>query len=113
MEQKIPNITNDDIKRIIERDFPKNTDIANILNRYTSETEKGRNRVHAAILKIAACSVEKIEKYVEVAIVDYRDVLYWAEYSNYSKFVLQVISAEKKSELINEDWNEYNEWLTR
>lgn len=80
MEDRIPNISNDDIKRIIKRDFPFNeTDrVINALNRYTSQSEKGSNRVFAAILKISDCDFEKVEEYVEVAIIDYRDVLYWA-----------------------------------
>ncbi len=121
MEDKIPNISNADIKRIIERDFRKDTDIANILNRYASETEKGRNRVYAAILKISDGSVEKVEKNVEVAIIDYRDVLSWAEYPNYFKFVREDISYkqnfeipfEKNKQLSDDDWQQYNEWLNK
>jgi hypothetical protein len=113
MEDKIPNISNADIKRIIERDFPKDTDIANILNRYASETEKGRNRVHAAILKIADGSLEKVEKYVEVAIVDSRDVLSWAEYPSYSKNLFEEFSYEKEKQQNDDDWQQYNEWLNK
>jgi hypothetical protein len=115
MEQKVAKVNNEDIKRIIERDFPVNeTDkVINILSKYKSETEKGRNRVHAAILKIANCNAEKIEKYVEVAIVDSRDVLSMAEYPNYTKFYRNGISDKEKSQLFNDDWKQYNEWLNK
>ncbi len=152
MEDRIPRITNDDIKRIIERDFPENERdrviktlnryksesekgrnrvyaailkisdrVANTLNRFKSEREKRPNRVHAAILKISDGSVEKVEKNVEVAIIDYRDVLSWAEYPNYFKFVLEDISYkqnfeipfEKNKQLNDDDWQQYNEWLNK
>ena len=144
MEDRIPRITNDDIKRIIERDFPKNERdrVIKTLNRYKSESEKGRNRVyaailkirdkviktlsryksegekdanrvHAAILKIADGSLEKVEKYVEVAIIDYRDVLSWAEYPSYSKNLFEKVSYEKKKQRNDDDWQQYNEWLNK
>ncbi len=144
MEDRIPRITNDDIKRIIERDFPKNEKdrviktlnryksesekgrnrlhaailkisdrVIKTLNRYKSESEKGANRVHAAILKIADGSLEKVEKYVEVAIIDYRDVLSWAEYPSYSKNLFENVSYEKKKQRNDDDWQQYNEWLNK
>ena len=123
MEDKIPRITNDDIKRIIERDFPKNERdrVIKTLNRYKSESEKDANRVHAAILKIADGSVEKVEKNVKVAIIDHRDVLSWAEYPNYFKFVREDISYkqnfeipfEKEKQRNDDDWQQYNEWLNK
>jgi hypothetical protein len=144
MEDRIPRITNDDIKRIIERDFPKNERdrVIKTLNRYKSESEKGANRVHAAILKtsdrvintlnrfksqsehrpnrvyaailkIADGSLEKVEKYVEVAIVDYRDVLSWAEYPSYSKNLFEEFSYEKEKQQNDDDWQQYNEWLNK
>lgn len=108
MEDRIPRITNDDIKRIIERDFPKNERdrVIKTLNRYKSESEKGANRVHAAILKIADGSLEKVEKYVEVAIIDYCDMLSWAEYPSYSKNLFEKVSYEKKKQLNDDDWQQ-------
>jgi hypothetical protein len=115
MEDRIPCITNADIKRIIERDFPKNERdrVIKTLNRYKSESEKGANRVHAAILKISDGSVEKVEKNVEVAIIDYRDVLSWAEYPSYSKNLFEEFSYEKEKQQNDDDWQQYNEWLNK
>jgi hypothetical protein len=123
MKYKTPKISNEDIYRIIERDFTKNNDVLNILNKFTQDIENDSNRVYAAILKISDCSVEKVEKYVEVANVDYRDVLTLAEYPNYNKFYHDRVSDEKKSQLLDsdekksqlldEDWKQYHEWLNK
>jgi len=123
MKYKTPKISNEDISRIIESDFTKNNDVLNILNKFTQDIENDSNRVYAAILKISDGSVEKVEKYVEVANVDYRDVLTLAEYPNYNKFYHDRVSDEKKrqlldsdekkSQLLDEDWKQYHEWLNK
>lgn len=50
-----------------------------ILNKYNgSESE----RVRKAVVKLSYGSIEGLKYYIECAIRDYRDVLYWAEYPN-------------------------------
>ena len=114
MEQKIPNISDRDVKRIVERDFPQLefTEIESILGAYKSESIKGKNRVYASILKLSTGNIELIKKYVEKANNDYRDVIALAEYPNYSEYAFDNdLTAEKKKQLISDDWTQYEEWL--
>lgn len=116
MENKIPDITSNDIKRIIKRDFP-NDDLAEImemLSEYKSNTIKGRNRIHACILKLANGDKYSIEKYVERAKCDSRDVIAWAEYPNQFKHPFHFnLPKDQQNKLIEDDWLQYQAWFNR
>ena len=55
-----------------------------LLDRYPGEgegvDESGRSRVQLAVLKLSEGRIDKLQHYVEQARMDFRDVLYWAEY---------------------------------
>jgi hypothetical protein len=84
MEQKIPKISNSDIKRIIEKDFPQFefSEIESILQMYKSKSEEGRNRIYASILKLSDGNLKLIKKFVEKANYNFRDVISFSEYPN-------------------------------
>ena len=114
MAQKIPNISDSDITRIIKRDFPHSDfdKIEATLSMYKSESQKGRNRIYAAILKLSNGNFELIKKYVEKAIADYRDIIALSEYPHYSKHSFDDnLSENEKEKLIEEDWKQYENWL--
>jgi hypothetical protein len=116
MEQRIPNVTDSDIKRIIKRDFPQFeiTEIENILKMYRAESEKGRNRVYASILKLSNGNIDLMEEYIEKANRDYRDVIALSEYPNYSEYAFDDnLSEKKEKQLINDDWVQYEDWLKK
>ncbi|MBY0481795.1 MAG: hypothetical protein K2Q21_10590 [Chitinophagaceae bacterium] len=116
MEQKIPKISESDIKRIIKRDFPKLefVEILNILQMYNSNSEEGRNRIFASILKLSNGDFELIKMFVEKANFDFRDVIALSEYPNYSKYAFEEdLPQQKKNQLINEDWNQFEKWLKK
>ncbi len=53
-----------------------------VLDAYSTEPyERERERVQIAVLKLSEGDVDKLLQYVTAARLDYRDVLYWAEYS--------------------------------
>ncbi len=58
--------------------------VLNLLDRYPShmpgQPDPGQARIHLAILKLSQGNIGDIPHYVEQAIKDFRDVLYWAEY---------------------------------
>lgn len=57
-----------------------------VLDAYGTETyERERERVQIDILKLSEGSVDKLLHFVTAAKLDYRDVLYWAEYSDEKK----------------------------
>jgi len=117
MEQKIPNVSDSDIERIIKRDFPQFefSVIESILKMYVSTSKKGRNRIYAAILKLSDGNVELMKKHAEKAIDDFRDIIALSEYPNYSGYGFDDdnLSEEKKEQLINDDWMQYEAWLKK
>jgi hypothetical protein len=48
--------------------------------------ERERERIRLDILKLNVGSEKKVREYVAVAKRDYRDVLFWAEYPEESRF---------------------------
>lgn len=114
MEQKIPKIDDSDIKRIVKRDFSQVefNEIESILKMYESDSEAGKNRIYASILKLSNGNVEIIKGLVEKANYDYRDIIALSEYPNYSKHAFDnTLSEEKKRQLMDDDWFQYEQWL--
>jgi len=111
MEQKIPVISDNDIKRVVKRDFPllDFVEVECILQLYDAKVKENRNRVCAAILKLANGNIELLKDYTKAATLDYRDVLYWAEYPNYD----HQASKEKRAQQNSENWLLYQSWLNK
>jgi hypothetical protein len=68
--------------------------------------------VRLAILKLAQRDPQRVERLVQLARTDYRDVLSPAEYPRYDKLDLHS-SEEERTRAIELDWAEYQEWLNR
>jgi hypothetical protein len=116
--QPTPNVTGTDVERVVRRDFPEER-IPEVL---AMHAEYGRenwhrepDRVRLAVLKLAAGSVERLRTEIESAKCDYRDVLAYAEYARYMKGVppSEDFPDEKRQQIIDADWKEYQDWLTR
>lgn len=69
------------VLRKISRDFPPEDReyVIEQLKRYRGDSVQGRKRIHLAILKLSEGSKEKVAHLVEVALRDYRDILYWEQ----------------------------------
>ena len=116
MEQKIPTVGYGDIERIAKRDFPQLAfaEIESLLKQYKSESESGRNRVYASVLKLSNGKIEQLRKYIEKANSDYRDVIALSEYPNYSEYAFDDdLSEKKKQQLIADDWAQYETWFNK
>ena len=116
MEQQIPIITKDDLKRIINREFPSihTSEIERILNLYNSEIEEGRNRVQASVLKLSNGDISLLKDFIEQANNDFRNIIAMAEYPNYSKILFSKnFTNDEKQTIIDEDWIQYKSWLER
>ena len=112
MAQPVPTYTNEDLERIVTRDFgnERHTEIGNILDKYgTEKSNRDPLRVRMACLKLANGNIDELKKYVEIACQDYRDVLAWAEYSAY----MRATNAEQRKEAVEDDWRELQAWLHR
>jgi HEAT repeat protein len=75
------------VLRRISRDFPPEDReyVIEQLKRYQGDSVQGRKRIHLAILKLSEGSKEKVAHLVEIALRDYRDILYWAQLASQKK----------------------------
>lgn len=81
----------------------------------TDDGDREADRVHLAVLKLAAGSIERLRSEVENAKSDYRDVLGGAEYPGYMKRLLRIqkLSSDERQRIIEADWKQYQDWLSR
>jgi hypothetical protein len=90
-------------------------EIMNILDEYGVESsERGRARVHLAILKLSEGQRDRLEEIVGMAKRDYRDVLAYAEYPEEMRigFVgMSQLSPEEAQAIRQRDRKQYLEWL--
>jgi hypothetical protein len=72
-----------DVLKQIEDDFEKATqsEIVEMLSLYTGNET---SRVQIDILQLAKGNAKEVEKLVDAAMRDYRDVIFWAEYAEES-----------------------------
>lgn len=87
LRQPIPDVTPEDVKRIVRRDFPDTAfeEVISIVTEYTSRWESATARVQLAALKLASGHRDSLRRWSDAAKLDYRDVLVPAEYPNTGK----------------------------
>ncbi len=116
--QPHPTVTQADLERVVRRDFPadRESEVLAMLNEYGTEAwHSERERVCAAILKLAAGSLEQLRVQVEAAKADYREVLGLAEYPGYGKhwFRMDRLSGDERQRIIEADWKQYQDWFVK
>lgn len=102
----------------MRRDFPpgRAAEVLAILNEYGKDTwQREPDRVRLAALKLAAGNVERLRDHVESAKRDYRDLLAFAEYPGYGErmFGMEKLPPTEQERIIEADWRQYQDWLTR
>jgi hypothetical protein len=111
--QPVPVVTEADLRRVLERDFPGEgaAKAAGVLAAYGREAwHREPVRVKLAVLKLANRDLAKLEQLTAAAATDYRDVLAWAEYPAY--FATPVRAPERERDAaIESDWAQYQQWL--
>ena len=117
MLQPVPSVTEEDVERIVRRDYPPEqiNQVFTALRDYGQETwHRERYRVQLAILKLAAGDIDALHNHLEMAKRDYRDVLAFAEYPGYFTKVPPNAkpSDPAHAEVIDADWKQYQQWLT-
>src|SRR5215468_7997202 len=110
-KQPTPDVTSDDVVRIVRRDFSAEqfADVMATLKEYgTEKWQQGIPRVQLATLKLANGDLEKLRKSIEIAKRDYRDVLAPAEYPGYLRETFIVSrpgpDAKEMQQIIDDDW---------
>lgn len=116
VRQRVPDVTKDDVERIVRRDFPGGQfdPAMAVLERYGTETwHRERARVQLAALKLSNGDLHKLEAAIETAKKDYRDVLVPAEYPEYAKtgFRKRELPVDEQDRINARDWEQYESWL--
>lgn len=109
MSDYTPTVSQADLDRIIRRDYPHHpeTEIWEILHRYGHSEA---HRIYAAALKEGDGDLSKLERAIELANLDYRDLLMAAEYPNQAE---QGYSASTSPETIEADRSQYSDWFKK
>ena len=66
----------------LKQTFPHadQAELLRLLDTVPGESEASRSRVQLAVLTLSEGDAQKLRHYIDVAQIDWRDVLYWAEY---------------------------------
>ena len=118
ISQPIPQVTPDDVERVVCRDFTADeyAAVTAMLGEYgTEKWHREPTRVQLAALKVANGSVQKLRACIDSAKRDYRDALAAAEYPAYCKigFRVRELPEKERRRIIDEDWRQYEEWLKK
>jgi hypothetical protein len=112
MDQPIPHYSDEDLERIIARDYPAQlrADVEALLQSYGDETWHNEPlRVRMACLKLAGGDLVTLKRYLRDAGMDYRDVLAWAEYPAY----MRAHGPDEQRKAIESDWEQLQTWRHR
>lgn len=114
IEQPIAKISDTELERLIDREFPENLDLVKRkLTKIKSDSPNGQNRIGAAVLKLANSDLNEIDYLIKKANEDFRDIVSLAEYPRASKYGFEERSDnELKADYLN-DWTEYSEWKNK
>lgn len=114
VEQPVAKISDSELEKLIEREFPKNSNlIKRKLNEIRSDSQNGKNRIGAAVLKLAKSDINEIDLLIKKANEDFRDIVSQAEYPRASELGFDTRSdSELKADYLN-DWTEYSEWKNK
>ena len=115
MQQPVPTVTAEDVRRIAERDFgsEKLEAVLSELDKFGQQPwNQHRERVQLAILKMAGGDEDRLRQALQIAIADARDVLAAAEYPRYTLEIgFRETDQGFKEAVINDDWAQYRTWL--
>jgi hypothetical protein len=117
LSQSVPQVTFEDVRMVVRRDFAeKQFDVVmTVVNEYGIEKwEREKPRVQLVALKLSNGDLEALNKHINLAKQDYRDVLAAAEYPEYSTtgmFHVRELPAQAQRRIIDSDWKQCETWL--
>ena len=112
MDQYVPDVSEEDIARIVARDFVP--DVHAAIHEMIREVEvREKTRVVLASLKNSKGNVERLKGDLANASGYYREIISEAEYPNYTKkwFHIDKLSQQEKERIIEKDKAQYLQWL--
>lgn len=114
MDQFVPDVNQEDIERILKRDFP--AEAWDALRTMIEQVEvREKDRVVLACMKCAAGDVGKLKGNLSQAGGYYREIIGEAEYPCYTKKMFRIdrLSEAEQAKIIEKDKTQYLNWLNR
>lgn len=91
-------------------------EVLNILNEYQAFSDQHSARVQLAVLRLSGSDLEKLREQVNLAKLDFRDVIVPAEDPGILRLGMgawYALSDDEKEKLSNEDHKQYMDWIQR
>ena len=112
--QPFAKVDSKTLERIIHREFGnRSSEVKQKLLQITSDTPNSKNRISAAIIKLADKNINAIDNFVEVSNNDCRDVLAKAEYPRCFNLGFGEMEKSKMKQIFLADWKDYLKWLNK
>lgn len=110
--QPVAKVSSQQIEKIVkfQYDDQYNAVMAK-LDSLNIDSPQVKNRIKAAILKLANGEYDKIDNYLDSANFDYRDLIVLAEYPRNWKHGFDEIPDQMRKKEYLDDWKEYRTWL--
>ena len=112
MDQFIPQVSQEDVERVLQRDFPVEhwqelRDVIQLVQ------VREKHRVILACMKVSGGDVQKLKGNLNEAAGYYREIIGEAEYPFYSRkmFRIEKLTEKEKLDLIEKDKKQYLDWL--
>ncbi|MEB2778646.1 hypothetical protein SYJ56_25275 [Algoriphagus sp. D3-2-R+10] len=113
-EQPVAEISDGDLDYLIGREFPNDKEtVKTKLDKIKSDSQNGKNRISASVLKLADNDLSKIDYLVKLANEDFRDIVSEAEYPRASSYDFGERDDEESKEDYLNDWVEYSAWIEK
>ena len=114
MRQPTPSVTEDDVERIVRRDYPA-TVADEILELIATVEVREKPRVVLACLKIASGNLDRLRADLSSASGYYRELLSEAEYPLATKrwSRIESLPEDEVRAIYENDWRQYSDWLNR
>ena len=112
--QPFAKVDHKTLERIIHREFgDRAREVEQKLQGVTEVLPNDKNRISAAIIKLAAKDINAIDNLVEMSNNDFRDILANAEYPRCFDMGFGEIEKNKLKKIYFADWKYYQNWLNK
>lgn len=110
--QPVAKVSPNQIEIIVKAQYNEQyQEVMTKLDSVNTDLPEVKNRIKAAILKLAGGEFGQLDKLIDKANIDFRDVIVIAEYPRNWKHGLDEISKQMRKKEYLKDWNEYQKWL--
>ena len=112
--QPIAKVSDAMLERLIQREFGNQADlVSRKLKQVFSETNAGKNRISAAIIKLSDKDINAIDHLIEQSKNDFRDLISQSEYPKCSKLGFTDTEKQNMNFIYLDDWTQYSKWLNK